>query len=360
MSFLAGKTSPSLRITAPVPDVIAVVVAHNEEDILRASSLSHLTGQGIGIYFIDNWSTDDTFQIAESFLGKGVLALDRYPADPAAPYDLVKVMRRKAQIARQLSSAPVAASGETTPGRWIIHYDVDEFRESPWPGVSLREGLLRVQSEGYNAVDHVVLNFVPTDEGFRPGDSPADYFRQFVSLRHMAPRRQIKAWLQNGQEVDLHTFAGHSAEFPGRLVYPIPFLLRHYPIRSTAHGRRKIFHDRLPRFAQRRIDDGFHSHYVDLARDAQGPMTLPPDHPELEIYDEAAFKRGFLAQSFQPPEHTLHRQMLDLCQQLEAARLEILRLKHSQSALRYRLADRADGALRRLGTLHRLARKMIK
>jgi hypothetical protein len=359
MRFLADKTSPSLRLAAPVPGVVAILTAHNEEDILHAT-LSHLTGQGIGVYFIDNWSTDHTFQIAESFLGQGVLALERYPADPAAPYDFDDMMRRKAQIARQLSSAPDPAPGLSPASRWIIHYDADEFRESPWPGVSLYDGLLRVSSEGYNAVDHVVLHFVPTDEGFPAGGSPAAYFRHFVSLRHMAPHRQIKAWLHNGQDVDLDTFAGHSAEFPGRRVYPIPFILRHYPIRSTAHGRKKIFHDRLPRFSRRSIESGLHSHYRDLAQHAHKPLTFRPDHPDLQVYDEAAFKRDFLAQSFLPAEDTLHRQMLDLCRQLDAARLEILRLKLSHSALRYRLADRAGSALRRLGPLHRLARKLIK
>jgi Glycosyl transferase family 2 len=359
MSFFAGRTSPSLRLAAPVPDVVAIIVAHNEADILEAS-LAHLTGQGVGVYFIDNWSTDDSLEIARSFLGKGVLALERFPADPAAQYDFNQAMRRKAEVARQLGQFPHLPTDERSVGRWMIHYDADEFRESPWPGVSLRDGLLRVQSEGYNAIDHVVLHFVPTDEGFHRGLSPADYFRHFVSLRHMAPRRQIKTWVQEGQAIDLDTFAGHSAEFPGRRVYPIPFILRHYPIRSTAHGRKKILSERIPRFSRHSIEAGLHSHYPDLARAAAGPLTHSPQSAELEYYDEIPFKRAFLAQSFEPRDQTLRRQMQDLCHQLDAARVEILRLKQSQSALRYRLADRAFGVCNRFGALHRFARKMMK
>ena len=40
------------------------------------------------------------------------------------------------------------------------------------------------------------------------------------------------------------------ARFPGRKVFPIQFLLRHYPIRSQRHGETKVFTERKPRFLE--------------------------------------------------------------------------------------------------------------
>ena len=64
-------------------------------------------------------------------------------------------------------------------------------------------------------------------------------------LRHWARthvgenRLQRKAW-KASPVVDLATSGGHDATFPGRLVHPYNFLLRHYPIRSQRHGEDKV------------------------------------------------------------------------------------------------------------------------
>ena len=37
---------------------------------------------------------------------------------------------------------------------------------------------------------------------------------------------------------------GHQVQFRGRRICPVKFLSKHYPIRSQAHGERKVFEER--------------------------------------------------------------------------------------------------------------------
>jgi glycosyltransferase involved in cell wall biosynthesis len=204
---LAVNTGVNQTATLPprVPEIVALFHVFNEELILEAT-LAHLAAQGIGAYVMDNGSTDDTVAIAQSFRGRGVVGIERFPEVMPAerPYDLASLLRRKAQLAVEL---------RRRGARWCMHYDADEIRQSPWPGVSLAEGLRLVKRAGYNAVDHVVVSFVPTDEDFRRGMSPTEHFRYYlpepILLRH------IKAWIQGRRPVDLAAVGGHEARFPG-------------------------------------------------------------------------------------------------------------------------------------------------
>ena len=159
-----------IPIPASVPDVVAIMTVHNEEDIL-GPAMAHLTNQGVGVYILDNWSTDSSAVMARAFEGRGLAGFEMFPATPASQYDQMACFKRKAEVALQLRERGA---------RWIIHYDADELRDSPWPGVSLRDGLRRVESEGYNAVNHVLVLFVPTDEDFRAGLDPNVHFPFYI------------------------------------------------------------------------------------------------------------------------------------------------------------------------------------
>jgi hypothetical protein len=92
-------------------------------------------------------------------------------------------------------------------------------------------------------------------------------------LRHYEPPPhydvlQIKAWKAQPAVVDLVQHGGHDVLFAGKRVFPVPFLLRHYPIRSAEHGRRKVLAERLARFAAEERAGGWHvqyDHYADGA-----------------------------------------------------------------------------------------------
>jgi hypothetical protein len=87
---------------------------------------------------------------------------------------------------------------------------------------------------------------------------------------------QIRCWKKTSA-VDLASSGGHEARFENRRVFPIRFLLRHYPIRGQAHGERKVFVERQPRFAGEERARGWHVQYEKFEETTafvQDPCTL--------------------------------------------------------------------------------------
>ena len=260
--------------------VVAIIAAYNEEDVI-GHVVGDLIEQGVAVYLIDHRSTDRTVQHAEPHLGKGLLHIERFPPDDdssaaADRFDWERILRRKEALSRELAAD------------WFIHHDADEIRESPWAGVGLAEGIRRVDALGYNAIDFALFNFWPVDDRFRPGDD----LRQAFPLCEQAPwydRDQIRCWKRTDAPVDLTSSGGHEACFPDRKVFPLRFVLRHYPIRSQAHGERKIFRDRRARFVDAERTRGWHIQYdaftegTSFLRDASTLVPFDPDAVRLEL-----------------------------------------------------------------------------
>jgi hypothetical protein len=192
-----------------------------------------LVEQGVHVRLVDNWSTDDTVERAEALDLGPALTIERLPPDgPSETYDRELLLRNTERIAREIGEG------------WVIHQDVDEVRRPPWPGVSLRDALHHVQLLGYNAVDHTSLVFVSIDDAFQPGDDMEAVLRHFEFDRRPGPF--VQAWDAGANPVvDLASSGGHEAVFAGRRVFPYKFLQKRYPIRSQAHGERKVPADDL-------------------------------------------------------------------------------------------------------------------
>lgn len=231
--------------------IVALLSAYNEEDII-GPVLAHLVENGIEVYFLDNHSTDGTVQEAERWLGRGVIRIETFPSETApgseGAFDWGAILRRKEELANELSAD------------WFIHHDADEIRESPWAGVSLRDAIRWVDRLGYNCIDFRVVNFPPIDNGFRRGDDPRTYFRYWEQPGEF-DEVQIKAWKNGFPPISLFPFGGHEVRFRDRRVFPIRFLLRHYPIRSQQHGERKVFAERKDRFLGTERAKGWHVQY---------------------------------------------------------------------------------------------------
>lgn len=271
LAVIERTPAASAGAASVVPHVVAIMTAYNEEDIV-VPSVRRLTDQGIGVYFIDNWSTDHTYELVKGL--PGLVGVERFPADgPAGRYEWRRMLTRVEELAG------------TIPADWFIHHDVDEVRLSPWPGVSLRDGLARADRAGFNCVDHVVLTFHPVDDGCPPGTDPGTYFRHYEFGTRADLMVQVKAWKNLGVPVSLAASGGHEACFPGRRVYPYKFLLKHYPIRSQGHGERKVFADRKPRWDADEKECGWHMHYDQIAAGA----VFLRDPSGLEVFDERTF-----------------------------------------------------------------------
>ena len=264
--------------TAAWSGVVAIIAAYNEADII-GQVVGDLVAQGVGVYLLDNGSTDGTVAEVMPYLGQGLLAVERFPAEDTgseeAPrvFDWERILRRKEALAWQVAA------------EWFIHHDADEFRESPWTGVALADAVRRVDALGYNAIDFAVWEFPPIHDRFRPGD---DVRETFPLCRPGQPRDrvQIKCWKRGTAPVDLVSTGGHEVRFPGRRVFPLRFIVRHYPIRGQAHGERKVFRERLPRFLQTERERGWHVQY-DAMIEGQSFLGNPS---ELTRYDPEAVR----------------------------------------------------------------------
>lgn len=259
--------------------VVAIIAAYNEADVID-HVVADLIEQGVRVYFLDDGSTDGTAAIVERRAGRGVIGIERR-AEPgaeaaAAAFDWERILLRKAQLAQELDAD------------WFIHHDADEFRESPWAHLSLKEAIRRVDALGFNAIDFNCFDFWPVHDGFHPGDDVREAFTCYAAP---APydRLQIRCWKKTGEAVDLASSGGHEARFPGRCAFPIRFILRHYPIRGQAHGERKVFHERRRRFTPRERARRWHVQYdamqegASFIRDRATLTPYDPDAVRLEL-----------------------------------------------------------------------------
>lgn len=233
--------------------IVAIISAHNEGDVIY-HVIGDLVQQGIKVYLLDHCSVDDTVAQASRWLGKGLISIETFPDAAGYPvrnkdkYVWTDILRRKEELATTLGAD------------WYIHHDADEFRESPFPGVTLRSGIVLADLLGFNAIDFALLNFRPTDNSFVRGGDVRESLRWFEWGEDFNSF-QIKAWKNYGLAVDLQTHGGHSVLFPRRRIFPFKFILRHYPIRSQQHGLEKVFRERKGRFTNEERQKGWHTQY---------------------------------------------------------------------------------------------------
>jgi hypothetical protein len=256
--------------------VVAIISTFNEADIIE-QVVRDFIDQGVEVYLLDDGSTDDTVQLIEPLVGHGVRQIERLglTGGGSSPqrFEWSRILQRKEQLAAELDAD------------WFIHNDADEFRESPWPEAPLREAISRVDHLGYSAIDSVRLDFWPTHDRFAPGDDVRRAFTEYAPAEAY-DRIQVRCWKKQTAAVDLSSSGGHEARFDDRMIFPIKFLLRHYPLRGQSHGRRKIFTERQPRFIESERDRGWHVQYDRFTSDA----SVLRDRQSLRAFDAAAVR----------------------------------------------------------------------
>ena len=280
LAVVGGTYRPDPDLRAPPGyRVAAFVTAFNEEDIVEAS-LERLIDEGVEVHFLDNWSTDRTFELAQRYVGRGVASLERIPAEgPAGQASLYAWLEHIERRSRELGVD------------WSIKHDVDEIRLSPWPDVALRDALFRVAESGFEAVDFTVVNFHPVDDGHQSGASFEDHFRHFDFGPYNGSLKQVKAWRATTRPLHLASTGGHRALPPDARVFPFNFLLKHYRFRSQAHAQRKL-RERMERFRDETVERRWHGHYARLA--AAQRFVRPRE--DLTRFDPATFFARYLTE----------------------------------------------------------------
>jgi hypothetical protein len=280
LAILDNAAAAAPRSLAPPAfRVLAIVPTYNEEDII-AQTLRDIIDQGLEPYVIDNRSSDRT--IARAYEVQGLAGLETFPLYGASrTSDLLSLLLRVEEIA---ATHPWAS--------WVMLHDADERRRSPWPGVRLRDALWHVDRSGYSCIDHVTMNFWPIDDTFDPATHDLEqHFGWFELSDHPGHFHQRRAWKQLGMRVLLAPNGGHDVAFPGRRLYPYRFLLKHYPLRSRAHGERKLRERRMRENAQERAW-GWHRQYdrVGTQHVLRDPRTLNRFEPD-RFFDEYLVER---------------------------------------------------------------------
>lgn len=328
---------------------VALIAAYNEADIIELA-VRDLIANGILVYLIDDGSTDHTVRLVEPFVGRGVIHIERLEspraADEPRQFAWERLLRRKTQLAGEIDAD------------WFLHHDADEFRESPWTGVTLVEGLRRVDALGYNAIDFANLDFWPTHDNFTPGSDPRAAFHWY-SEAATYDRVQVRCWRKTAA-VDLASSGGHDARFHDRRVFPIRFISRHYPIRGQSHGERKVFAERRPRFTPKERARKWHVQYDDVQEGA----SFIRDRCDLTRYDGDAVRtaltlrhrgvealEGALAESRSAVE-AAQCEAEATRRDVQSAREEIARQQRQIAEDRNRAREALDAHVRELGEAH--------
>lgn len=263
---------------APPADfkVTAIMCAFNEEDVIE-HTIRHLISEGISVHLIDNWSTDATVDIARGYLPTGQVSIEHYPRSGRS------ATTRWRDLLRRIED--VASSLDTD---WAMLHDADEIRRSPWPDVLMRDALYQVGRAGFNAVDFTLIEFWPVD------NSPIGLLerdRTHFLFGHLpAHFMQVKAWTPQAGPAELESSGGHLATFTDRRIFPHKFLLKHYPVRSQAHGEKKVFAERNARWDPAEKAAGWHVHYNHL----RPGMSMLRNREDLERFEDDDFNRRYL------------------------------------------------------------------
>lgn len=255
--------------------VCAIISTFNEGDVILEVT-QKLIASGVDVFVIDNGSTDDTVNILSPLVGKGIVDIEcvRFYEDAREVFDWTSILKLKENIAKKIRYD------------WYLHVDADEIRYSPWPQYSLREGMDKVDFEGYNLINFKLFNFRLTGQESDEGD--CENKMQFYSSVENYNQYQIKAW-KSHQDVDIVGFGGHIIRRPDPRIYPIRFIHKHYPVRSLEHGRRKIIQERKNRFTLAEKSKGWHVQYDNLLGVNESDVYWSIDKLEKFHYQSECF-----------------------------------------------------------------------
>ncbi len=251
--------------------VVAIVAAYNEERFIGAC-LEHLISQDVEVYLIDNSSTDRTVEIAERYVGSGLIDIESFPRAEGV-YKWRSILERKEELAASLEAD------------WFMHADPDEIRLPSRSDRTLAQAFEEVDEKGYNAVNFLEFTFVPTREA---PDHDHPHFQQtmrwyYPFQRH--PLSQVKAWKRQRERVELARSGGHRVRFPGICLYPESFTMRHYLFLSVPHLLRKYVGSK---YDAAEVQGGWHSWRVRIAAEkielpSQDALNTYTSDAELDL-----------------------------------------------------------------------------
>lgn len=263
--------------------VVALLATYNEQRFI-VGCLEHLVRNGIEVYLIDNSSTDHTVDLAEQYLGRGLIGIEIFPR--AGVFRFRPILQRKERLAGTLDAD------------WFMHVDADEIHLPPRSDLTLAQGFAEADELGYNAVNFYEFTFMPTREApdhDHPGfvKTMRWYYPYKTDSAHRlsawksVPKsgktgwsnlpQRIRGWKRRSSSVELAWSGGHRVRFPGLRMSPESFRMRHYQFLSIPHAVEKYVNRR---YDEKEVRGGWHGW---RSRLEAGMLKLPSD-AELKTY----------------------------------------------------------------------------
>jgi glycosyltransferase involved in cell wall biosynthesis len=213
--------------------ILGMMSVYNEADVIEYT-LVHMKAQQIPLLVIDNGSTDRTPQILMRHVGTTI----------------VELVTLKTQFYEWgLLLRTLLSMAEKHEPKWLLLLGADEFLESPFSSLNLKQSVELEDSRDYNLIQFNNFEFWPTEKD--KGCSEPDV------------RKRIKHYSWNDdyqfrcfryyRGINIDESGGHIPVFPEDApvnLAPEKFTIRHYAIRSYEQGLRKVFRERLPRYPE--------------------------------------------------------------------------------------------------------------
>lgn len=234
---------------------------YNEEDIIN-EVIDKLISNGVEIYILDNGCTDSTINRIQHLVGKGIIDIINYITieNGKRVFKLQNILNKFELLAQKINYD------------WYMISDADEIKYAPWKNLSLNEGIEKVDNMGFNLINFKLFNFIPAESPAKIGNVEQDL--KYFTPPDTKSAIQLKCWKKSAH-FDIKSYGGHIVQVNNPRVFPIKFINKHYPIRSKAHGVRKIISERISRYSPTEINQGWHSHYNDFEKDFYEKYSKP-------------------------------------------------------------------------------------
>lgn len=219
--------------------VVAIIMVRNGEQYVNGC-LSHLQDQGIDAAVLDHGSTDNTYDLCQSWLGQGICYLQKIPYQ--GYFSLAEQLNLKRQVLEELEPD------------WSIHQDIDECLESPVDFESLVDWIRYADANNFNALNFEELVFIPYVD---PDDS--FYNSRYYYYFKPAELRLMRCW-KNSADLSNTASGGHTLK-GHRQLYPESGYLRHYIFTSQEHAYNK--YAGRP-FSEEEIQAGWHRNRINI------------------------------------------------------------------------------------------------
>jgi glycosyltransferase involved in cell wall biosynthesis len=248
-------------------------MVYNEADIL-GQVLDHLVEHGVYFVIFDEGSYDGSIEIALSYSGRGLLEH--------------RALRHEVMRWGQNLDDLVGMAGGHHPD-WILKNDADEFLEPPNSNETLVEAISEEDRRGFNLIQFDDFEFRLTEKDYNSGEPDVRKKLRFYSW--------WGDFLYTGWKyhpgTTLRETAGHFPIFPRGMrakISPRKFVMRHYRFRTPKQAVRRVFRDRLPRYAHDERAKGWHHQYDDVK---EGPKSFVLGSKQLSFYaDDGKWDRS--------------------------------------------------------------------